>query len=146
MITIKDISTQELLTSISGKRYNDITNDEEEIFVGFRLVPGGTVEMPMSESVYATRTEIKAELALRPHVSNKAEGKLIRKLMAQTGQSEEWLRAHPRYGQEIFEIGNCNGKKRKTISKESYVEASKYYTKPSMEYRYKIGKVRGDKK
>ena len=140
MITIKDISTRELLASISSKRYDDITNSEEKIFVGSRLVPGGTAEMPLSETVYATRYEIKKELALRPHVGGKAEGKLIRKLMAQTGQSEEWLRSHPKYGQEIFEAANCNGKARTTISKKQYNSNEAFYGKEFMSRHHKIGK------
>jgi hypothetical protein len=51
-----------------------------------------------SNRVYeANSDQVRAELAKRPHVMNKAESKLMRKLQAQTRMSEEQIRNIPKY-------------------------------------------------
>ena len=107
MITIKDITTKELLISL--RAFPDWSSEDcEKYRVGCRLAKGG-----ISQAVYATREEILDELALRPHVPGKIESKVIRRLMSKTGQSEQWLRNHPKYGQEI---ANAQYPNRKVVS------------------------------
>lgn len=102
MITIKDISTRELLIAlrISSQSccydFETVMDSEHKILVGSRLTTGGNYQ-----TVYATKKDILDELSTRPHISNKKESKVIRRLMAKTGHSEEWLRQHSKYGQEI---------------------------------------------
>lgn len=127
MITIKDISTRELL-DINLRTYHP---DGEAIIVASRLVAGGQVE-----NVYATIDEIRRELANRPHVCGKKEAKTIRRLKAQTGQSEEWLRSHPRYGQDIVDAQKT--KPRIAISKTRFDQYSSTYLKSMALDKYKI--------
>jgi hypothetical protein len=118
VITIKDMSTPELLAALRDVKVmpNDWDSDAKrpvprKVFVGSRKVPGGTAEYPLYESVHALVGEIEAELATRPHVPGKVEGKLLRRLMAQTGWTEEALRAHPRYGEQLADAQHPNRRK-----------------------------------
>jgi hypothetical protein len=104
MITIQDLTTRELLQARDTYRNRYYTDeDEDQLLIGKRLVEGGN-----EEHVVGTMADIMAELNRRPHVSTKMEAKLIRRLRAQTGQTEEWLRAHPKYGQEIADAQRPN--------------------------------------
>jgi hypothetical protein len=126
-ITIKDISTRELLDI----RLNQYYPDGEVILVASRLGKGGEVH-----NVYATLDEIRRELSNRPHVCGKKEGKLIRRLKAQTGQSEEWIRAHPRYGQDIVDAQQTTP--RRVVTKERFDVIATWYSKDVAEKHYKI--------
>lgn len=95
MLTLKDLSTRELMSVRKNTHGWDWPGDEP-FAVGQRVVAGGAVEV-----VTATLGQVLDELNTRPHVPSKKEAKVIRRLRAQTGQSEEWLRAHAKYGQEI---------------------------------------------
>jgi hypothetical protein len=99
MLTVKDMTTRELLSAAKGARAYYAGNvDEGDYFIGQRFVKGG--DMAICRATFA---EIVSELNTRPHLPSKREGKTIRRLRAQTGQSEEWLRSHPKYGQEIVD-------------------------------------------
>ena len=127
-ITIHDISTRELRDALRGGDFFTVEN-VDAIFVATRVTPGGPV------SVYATVDEIKAVLATRPHLNSKREGKLIRRLMATTGQSEQWLRAHPTYGKMI---GDASHPHRRPIPKEEYVRLKRVLGK-YVDEQYVIG-------
>jgi hypothetical protein len=101
MITLQDMSTRELIAAAQPPYYP--CDDTNPVLVGTRLLPGG-----VPQEVYATLDELTEELKKRPHVSSKLEAKTIRRLRSQTGQTEEWLRAHPKYGQEIADAQNPN--------------------------------------
>lgn len=116
MTTIYDMTTRELIKALRIARayyYNDPTP------VGSRLVEGGVLE-----TVWATRDEIIQELSTRPHVPSKKEAQFIRQLRAKTGQTEEWLRAHPRYGQEIADACYPN---RREVSAVEYAQNKQWY-------------------
>lgn len=85
--------------------YPNFIQSGEKRLVGCRLTTGG-----ISQAVYSTRKGLLDELATRPHVPSKAESKVIRRLMSKTGQSEKWLRHHPKYGQEIVDAQLLNGR------------------------------------
>lgn len=126
MITIKDISTKELLRTMRRRvcsqyhyEYPNFIQSGEKLLVGCRLTTGG-----ISQAVYSTRKELLGELATRPHVPSKAESKVIRRLMSKTGQSEEWLRQHHKYGQEIVGAQYPN---RKLVSAEWAKANCSYY-------------------
>jgi uncharacterized short protein YbdD (DUF466 family) len=129
-ITLKDISTRELLRARRDARYGseyggdrlkqagDFTKRET---IAFRLVKGGE-----SQSAVATMDELLAELATRPHIPSRSEGKLLRRLMAQTGQSADWLRAHPKYGEMLADHQHPN---RRRITKEQAARFAKPHFK-----------------
>jgi hypothetical protein len=93
------MSARELLRALhdaySCNYYSD-DGVEEPRYIGTRIIRGGEVV-----SVYGTYSEIRAALRSKPHVPSKPEAKMIRRLQAQTGMTEQQLRAHPRYGQMI---------------------------------------------
>jgi hypothetical protein len=100
MTTLRDLSTRELLNA--AKSAHSWSFDEDtpaRIPVGRRLLAGGVVCV-----VEATLAEILSVLNTREHVPSKAEAKVIRQLQAKTGQSEEWIRAHPKYGQMLADV------------------------------------------
>lgn len=118
MITIKDMSTAELLAAFRAGRIMPNDWDHKlkravpaKVFVGSRKVPGGTAEYPLYESVHALVGEIEAELKTRPHIPGKAEGKLLRRLMSETGWTEETLRAHPKFGEQLADAQHPNRRK-----------------------------------
>jgi len=99
--TIQDLSTRELLSAfralrIEGRSGCGPNTGADTVVVGSRLHPGGVVG-----GVSCTEDELLAEIALRPHVPSKQEGRVIRRLQAQTGWTAEELRAHTRFGMEI---------------------------------------------
>lgn len=134
MITIKDISTKELLWALRVRsqyqyEYPDFIQSGEKLLVGCRLTTGG-----ISQAVYSNRKELLDELATRPHVPSKAKSKVIRRLMSKTGQSEEWLRQHHKYGQEIVDAQLPN---RRFVSPEWAKVNSRYY-KSMFEKLFKV--------
>lgn len=102
--TLKDFTTRELLQAARNERAHGHRFDvehghaEDTVLVGTRLTKGN---VPVA--VYCKMQELLDELNTRPHVTGKREAKVLRRLQAQTGQSEEWLRAHPRFGQELVD-------------------------------------------
>ena len=125
-LTLQDITTRELL----GIRLNQYYADET-ILIASRLGKGGEYQ-----NVFATIDEVRQELVKRPHISSKKEAKLIRRLKSQTGQSEEWLRKHPRYGQEIVDAQKS--KPRLAVSKQQYDKLATYFGADVAENRYRI--------
>ena len=97
-----------------GKKKTVSVEMQIKVFIGSVTDKGG-VEV----EIHVTEDELMDELKKRPHVPSKKEAKLIRSLKAKTGQSEEWLRAHPKYGQEIVEVTNPN---RVEVSKKEYTK------------------------
>jgi mRNA deadenylase 3'-5' endonuclease subunit Ccr4 len=128
MFTVHDLTTQELLNARGAFRAYDV-GDDELVFVGSRNAPGG-----QQINVCATHDEIMAELNTRPHVPSSKESRVIRQLKAKTHQSEEWLRAHTTYGQEIALAGNP----RKMVSVREYQWIAKAYGKQHASRHYKI--------
>lgn len=96
MVTIADMSTKELLSALRSVYHYD--EDDEVIYVGKRLGAGG-VELHFRASVQ----DIRNELNSRPHVPNQKEGKVLRRIRAQTGLSEEQIRAIPKYQEELMD-------------------------------------------
>jgi hypothetical protein len=110
MITLDKISTRELLKELRSRRawYQDDTSGTKpefvkRIFVASRLVTGGEHDAAM-----ATLDELQEELNRRPHVPGKPEGKLLRRLMKETGWTADQLRAHPRFGAELADAQHPN--------------------------------------
>ena len=99
MATLQDMHTRQLLNALRSYHYTSEYEESERVFVGKVIAKGGEVE-----AVYATISEIRAVLNTRPHVSSKQEGKLLRRLRAQTGMSEAELRKHPKYGTMLFNV------------------------------------------
>lgn len=134
MFTLQDMTTRELLNArnLTRGRYrdDDEDDDEEHVLVGTRRAPGG-----IEFSVTATRDEIRDALHSREHVPSKVEATVIRRLKAKTKQSEEWLRAHPKYGQEIANAGNST---RQVVSSGRYQRLTKIYGKQLTAKQYKI--------
>lgn len=105
-VTLKDISTRELMRALKGLHVLNEGDPEDPLkFAGRferrqrianRLVKGGD-----SEACMATESELIAELNTRPHIPGRAEGKVLRRLMAQTGWTADQLRAHPKFGEEL---------------------------------------------
>lgn len=100
-ITIKNITTQELLNAPAGARLAGYGSYDEgcssdSIFVGSRPEKGGE---PVG--FHLTCDELTVELATRPHIPGKAEGKLLRRLMSETGWTADALRAHPKFGEQL---------------------------------------------
>ena len=121
--TIRNLTTQELLRTVRKWDWTwsrDPDGPPEQIAVGSRMVEGGT-----KVTLFASRDEILAELSVREHVPGKREAKVIRRLQAQTGQTEEWLRAHPKFGMEIADAQNPN---RRTITPAEAAQRAKYYS------------------
>ncbi len=122
--TLQDVPTRFLLTALRTHIpwYSSLEEDtdRELHFVHSRPAPGGQG----FDAVYATRLQLKCELATRPHVPSKREGQAIRRLQAQTGWSVEDLRAHPRYGMEITDAQFPN---RRVVTAEFAARMSKYY-------------------
>lgn len=106
-VTLKDISTRELKARLRDIRHHEDDGDRlksdgdftKRIFIASRQVKGGDYE-----SAAATVSELQAELATRPHIPNRAEGKLLRRLMAQTGWTADQLRAHPKFGMQLADL------------------------------------------
>ena len=98
---LSDMSTEELLNALRVYPYEYYEPDDvpHKIYVGSRLVKGGE-----RVEVWGTRSEIRGALVGREHVPNRKEGKLLRRLRAQTGMTEEQLRAHPRFGQQLVDV------------------------------------------
>lgn len=119
MFTYQDMSTRELKNALDATRVRG--NYEEQIYIGTRIVKGNN---PCG--VYATEEQIRAELAKRPHIPSAAEGKLLRRLIAETGQSADWLRAHPKYGMMLVDVQHPN---RKEVPKSSAPFMKKVYGK-----------------
>ena len=104
-ITLKDISTRELKQRLGTIRLNHEDDSErlkgdggflKRIGIASRQVKGGSYECAA-----ATVDELTAELATRPHIPGRAEGKVLRRLIAQTGWTAEQLRAHPKFGMQL---------------------------------------------
>lgn len=100
--TAKDMPTRQLLKALRAS-CSSFFDDEQahekfEIFIGKVTATGG-----FQYGVFATRQQIRQVLETRPHIPNKAESKLIRRLQSETGQTVEWLRAHPKYGQMLVD-------------------------------------------
>ena len=124
--TIQDLSTRELLSAFRALRIEGRAgwgpNTGADTFVaGSRLHTGGVVG-----GVSCTEDELVAELALRPHVLSKQEGRVIRRLQAQTGWTVEQLRAHPRFGMEIADAQYPN---RKEVSQAFAAHNAAHYGK-----------------
>jgi hypothetical protein len=104
MTTLQDISTRELKGAIREVRSESERGDplksagsfQKRAFVASRMVKGGVYD-PVS----ATEAELMSELNTRPHIPGRAEGRVLRRLIAQTGWTAEQLRAHPRFGEEL---------------------------------------------
>lgn len=129
MFTIHNMTTRELLNARAQTR-NCYVGDER-VFVGSRFAPGG-----QQINVWATRDEIAYALYGREHVPSKKEAQVIRQLKAKTKQPEEWLRAHPKYGQEIADACTPD---RKVVDAKTYQQLTKLYgvVTPKL---FKIGK------
>ena len=134
--TIKDMTTKELLnakTSLAPGEFRDgdgHLRGTDLVAIGHRVVSGGKVV-----EVKATRAEIINELNTRPHVPSKKEAQVIRQLKAQTHQSEEWLRAHPKYWQKIVDVSYPN---RRAVTKQEYEKLARQHGNDVFKY-YKIG-------
>lgn len=126
--TIKDMTTKELLAALESCRGHDEINPT--VRVGQRAVADGIMAV-----VNATEDEIRFELSGRPHVPSKKEAKVIRQLKAQTHQSEEWLRAHPKYWQKIMDACYPN---RRVVDQQTYTKMVKRYGNDAIKY-YKLG-------
>ncbi len=140
-VTLKQLSTRELLEARREARFAKVYDGDrlksaggfmKRAYVAGRLVKGGTIE-----GVFATEDELQAELATRSHVPNKSEGKLLRRLMAQTGQSADWLRAHPKYGQMLVDHQHPN---RKEITKSRAAQILPYVGNKHFREAYKVVK------
>lgn len=116
-ISLKTISTRELLAARRSVRW-DSEYDVDRVkaggftkraFVASRPVKGGECQ-----GVSATIDELLAELETRPHLPGRSEGKLLRRLMAQTGWTADQLRAHPKFGEQLADNQHPN---RRVISK-----------------------------
>lgn len=95
--TIQNLSTRELLAAFRQLRIEGRGDGGgRTAVVGSRIHTGGVVG-----GVSCTEDELLAEIAIRPHVPGKQEGRVIRRLQAQTGWTVEELRAHTRFGMEI---------------------------------------------
>lgn len=108
---LKTISTRELLAARRSVRWDSETEGDrvkaggfvKRAFVASRLVKGGEYQ-----GVSATIDELLAELETRPHVPSRSEGKLLRRLMAQTGWTADQLRAHPKFGAQLADNQHPN--------------------------------------
>ena len=97
--TLQEVPTRVLLAALRDFPHEDPYDDAapEVVYVHKRPanVPGGF------DVIHATHDAIRTELRTRPHVPGKKEAQILRRLMAQTGWTEEQLRAHPRFGMEL---------------------------------------------
>lgn len=98
MFTYQDMSTQELKNALDSTRGRRNYGDTD-VYVGTRITKGNN-----PHGVYATEEQIRKELIKRQHIPSRKEGKLLRRLIAETGQSADWLRAHPRYGMMLVDV------------------------------------------
>lgn len=95
MATLSDMSTKELMRALRGNDYFDsIAN--VEVYVGKRLITGG-----VEQHITALVADVRAELAKRPHLPNKQEGRIIHRIRSNTGLTEEQIRATPKYQEEL---------------------------------------------
>lgn len=108
--TLSQVPTRVLLKALGQMRLSHESTDcsTKSIFEKRQHVtgrPAGVVDgQTVFDSVGATQSEVLAELATRPHVPSKGEGKLLRRLQAQTGMSADQLRAHPKYGAQLADF------------------------------------------
>ena len=127
MVTLHDMTTRELMNALRLARD---CYDDDPVHVGSRFVEGGKLV-----GVWATLDEIRYVLNNRPHIPSKKEAQVIRQLKAKTKQSEEWLRAHPKYGQEI---ANACTPDRRVVDAQTYQRMAKLYG-GVVSHLYKIG-------
>jgi len=118
--TIQNLSTRELLSAfralrIEGRAGWGPNTGADTVVVGSRLHPGGVLG-----GVSCTEDELVAEIALREHVPSKQEGRVLRRLQAQTGWTVEELRAHPRFGMEIADAQYPNRQQISPVHAERY--------------------------
>ncbi len=132
MFTIHDLTTRELLNAREAARHCSHREDDR-VFVGARTAPGG-----QTYNVWASYDEIVYALSCREHVPSKKEAQVIRQLKAKTKQSEEWLRAHPKYGQEIADACTPD---REVVSVQRYQKMVSLMGKQTAAERYKIGET-----
>lgn len=87
--SIEDVSTKELMNSLNSYSYHRAcyerslgygTEVAEQILVAHRTVAGG-----ISVPIYATESQVRQELAKRPHLPSKREGAALRRAKAKAG-------------------------------------------------------------
>jgi hypothetical protein len=134
MKTIKDISTRELVQALQNRRcyrgiidpVSGVYNDDGYSDVIFqRLGPGGE-----NDNVTVPMADIEAELSIRGHILNKPDGKLMRRLRAQTGLPPDKIRQQ--FGHLFFPKG------RREVSKDEYVAREAATSKEYMKGHYVI--------
>lgn len=128
--TLQDMTTKELINARDRNHGYNYQGDDEKLVIGHRFVTGGA-----QVTVEATLIEILRELDTRPHVPSKKEATVLRQLKAKTKQSEEWLRAHPTYGQQLADACYPN---RRVVSEDYYKRLSRAIG-PGVSKMYKIG-------
>lgn len=102
MVTLSDMSTRELIRALRSADWFDADHDHET-YVGKRLVAGG-----IEQRVFGKLSDVRDELAKRPHVPNKQEGRIIRRIQSQTGMSVEEIRRTPKYQDELIDATHPN--------------------------------------
>ena len=125
MITLKDISTRELLAARNSLAYYDEYGTTNHTHKFFRIGKGDTCEC-----VEVTDEELYAELNTREHIPNKKDAKTLRRLQAQTGLSVEEVYA--KHSDEFYPNN------RRKVSKKEYLHWVKVYGKQIAEQRYVI--------
>ena len=127
--TLQDMTAKELLNARNQARDYEY-HDDTLITVGHRAITGGE-----RVTVEATLGDILRELNTRPHVPSKKEATVLRQLKAKTKQSEEWLRAHPTYSQQLADACYPN---RRVVSEDYYKRLARAIG-PDVTKMYKIG-------
>jgi hypothetical protein len=81
--SIEDVSTKELLNALHPfyhPLYYGDDSERQQILVAHRTVAGGK-----SVPIYATESQVRQELAKRPHLPSKREGAALRRARAKAG-------------------------------------------------------------
>lgn len=103
MITLSDMSTRELIRALRGFDWFDDDDHDSEVYVGKRWVAGG-----IEQRVFGKLSDVRDELAKRPHIPSRQEGRIIRRIQAQTGLSVEEIRRIPKYQDELADANYPN--------------------------------------
>jgi hypothetical protein len=85
-------SISELPTRVLLAMVDDLRNSYSETTCWYRPETSST-----SRIYEGSMDSIKAELTKRPHVANKTEAKMLRRLMAETRMTEQQIRQVPKY-------------------------------------------------
>ena len=118
MATLSDMTTRELIRALRGFDWFDVEHNPE-VYVGKRLITGG-----IEQRVHGTLSDVRDELTNHPHVPNKREGQIIRRIQSQTGLSVEEIRRTPKYQDELTDANYPN---RRLVSAAWAKQFAPYY-------------------